>query len=185
MSRTLLRSLQGLSRARGSVTRPQVRRSSSSSARTAGDWLAPIAAGAFVFTAAVYAERNGYLPNAGALSKKKTRYANPEELDTAIQELKEAFPDKNRVQTNPDALSSYGQSPHSYYPGASHSVIVSVLSTEDVVKVVNISRKYKVPIVPYASATSLEGHYNGVRGFTFPLVQVDSHLFRSLQEAYV
>jgi FAD/FMN-containing dehydrogenase len=35
-------------------------------------------------------------------------------------------------------------------------------STEDVVKIVNIARKYRVPIVPYSGATSLEGHFSGV-----------------------
>ena len=35
-------------------------------------------------------------------------------------------------------------------------------STEDVVKVINIARKYRVPIVPYSGATSLEGHFSGV-----------------------
>jgi FAD/FMN-containing dehydrogenase len=35
-------------------------------------------------------------------------------------------------------------------------------STEDVVKIVNIARKYRVPIVPYGGATSLEGHFSGV-----------------------
>lgn len=172
MSRTLLRSLQGLSRARSGVAKPHVRRSSTSSGPARSsivDWLAPIVAGGFVFTAAVYAERNGYLTTSSSqpAAKSATRYANAAELNKAIQELQEAFPDKNRIQTNPDALSSHGQSPHSYYPGASHSVIVTVLSTEDVVKVVNISRKYKVPIVPYGSATSLEGHYNGVSSFYF------------------
>ena len=33
---------------------------------------------------------------------------------------------------------------------------------EDVVKVVNIARKYRIPIVAYSGATSLEGHYSGV-----------------------
>jgi len=35
-------------------------------------------------------------------------------------------------------------------------------STEDVVKIVNIAKKYRVPIVPYSGATSLEGHFSGV-----------------------
>lgn len=35
-------------------------------------------------------------------------------------------------------------------------------NTVDVVKIVNIARKYRVPIVPYGGATSLEGHFSGV-----------------------
>jgi hypothetical protein len=49
-------------------------------------------------------------------------------------------------------------------PGALHTVVVYPKSTEDVVKVVNISRKYRMPIIPYSGGTSLEGHTRGVRG---------------------
>ena len=34
--------------------------------------------------------------------------------------------------------------------------------TADVVSIINIARKYKVPVVPYSGATSLEGHFSGV-----------------------
>ncbi|KAH9934931.1 FAD-linked oxidase-like protein [Fomitopsis serialis] len=46
-------------------------------------------------------------------------------------------------------------------PTSPHSVAVRPQSTEDVVKIVNIARKYRVPIVPYSGATSLEGHFSG------------------------
>ena len=36
------------------------------------------------------------------------------------------------------------------------------MNTADVVSIVNIARKYKVPVVPYSGATSLEGHFSGV-----------------------
>jgi len=44
-----------------------------------------------------------------------------------------------------------------------HSVIVYPENTEDVVKIVKIANKYKMPLVPYSGATSLEGHLRGVR----------------------
>ena len=47
-------------------------------------------------------------------------------------------------------------------PGSSPTVVVYPNSTEDVVKIVNISRKYRMPIVPYSGATSLEGQYRAV-----------------------
>ena len=34
--------------------------------------------------------------------------------------------------------------------------------TADVVSIINIARKYKIPVVPYSGATSLEGHFSGV-----------------------
>lgn len=50
-----------------------------------------------------------------------------------------------------------------YHPTSPHSIIVRVTSTEDVVKVVNIARKYRISVTPYSGATSLEGHFGGVR----------------------
>lgn len=168
MSQPLWRSLQNLSRARGLQTSLRRVRHSSSTAgsnpgSSASGWLAPLAAAGLAFGAAVYAERQGLLGSLSSESSSPPRYADQAQIQSAIEDLRKTLPGDNQVRTNPAALLAYGNSPHSYYPGASHSVIVSVQSTDDVVKVVNISRKYKIPIVPYASATSLEGHYNGVR----------------------
>ena len=49
--------------------------------------------------------------------------------------------------------------------GVAHSVVVYPNSTEEVVKVVKIANKYRMPIVPYAGGTSLEGHFIGVSAF--------------------
>jgi hypothetical protein len=50
----------------------------------------------------------------------------------------------------------------SLWIGWPHSVVVYPDSTEDVVKIVNVARKYRMPIVPYSGGTSLEGHFAGV-----------------------
>jgi hypothetical protein len=92
-----------------------------------------------------------------------TNYASPEELRLAIQELRGIFTGEHIVETDPDLLRLYGSSENSYHPTSPHSVVVRMHSTEDVVKVVNISRKYRVPITAYSGATSLEGHFSGVR----------------------
>lgn len=92
-----------------------------------------------------------------------TDYASPEELQLAIKELRNTFPEKHVVATDPDTLQHYGSSENSYHPSSPHSVVVRVFGTEDVVKVVNISRKYRVPVTAYSGATSLEGHFAGVR----------------------
>ncbi|KAF8836757.1 FAD-binding domain-containing protein [Paxillus ammoniavirescens] len=88
-------------------------------------------------------------------------FGTAEDVEKAIEELRHALPGERRVQTNRDILELHGSSENSYHPSSPHSVVVRVRSTEDVVKVVNISRKYKVPIVPYSGATSLEGHFSG------------------------
>lgn len=49
------------------------------------------------------------------------------------------------------------------FSGLPHSVVVYPTSTEDVVKIINIARKYRMPVVPYSGGTSLEGQFTGVR----------------------
>lgn len=46
---------------------------------------------------------------------------------------------------------------------SSPSVVVYPSSTEDVVKIVKVAGKYKMPVIPYSGATSLEGHFRAVR----------------------
>lgn len=88
-------------------------------------------------------------------------YGSPEDVRKAIEELRSALPGKDRIQTSPDSLRVHGSSDHSYHPSCPHSVVVMAHSTDDVVKVVNISRKYRVPITAYGGATSIEGHFTG------------------------
>lgn len=89
-------------------------------------------------------------------------YGTPDDVQKAIEELRLAFPDRNRVSTDPNVLKLHGSSENSYHPSSAHSVVVQARSTEDVVNIVNISRKYRIPIIPYSGATSLEGHFGGV-----------------------
>ena len=93
-------------------------------------------------------------------------YGGPQEVAAAFEELRDLFPStgdgKERVSNDQKALEVYGYSPNSYHPEHLHSMVVRVQSTEDVVKVVNIARKYRIPIAPYSGGTSLEGHYSGV-----------------------
>ncbi|KAG2129919.1 D-lactate dehydrogenase cytochrome oxidoreductase [Suillus clintonianus] len=97
----------------------------------------------------------------GSSSSSAPTYGSPEDVRNAIEELRDALPGMDCVQTSPDSLRVHGSSDHSYHPSCPHSVVVVAHSTEDVVKVVNISRKYKVPITAYGGATSIEGHFNG------------------------
>lgn len=93
----------------------------------------------------------------------KSHYGSHAEVQQAIAELHDAFPEKTVVSTDPAVVKQYGSSPNSYHPAAPHSVVVHVHSTEDVVKIVNIARRYRIPVVAYSGATSLEGHFSGVR----------------------
>lgn len=90
----------------------------------------------------------------------KPKYGGPGEVQQTIKELQAALP--NQVRVDPPTVEAYGFSPHSYLPNSPHAVYVAATSTEDVVKVVNISRRYKVPIIPFGAGNSLEGHLAGV-----------------------
>lgn len=58
-------------------------------------------------------------------------------------------------------------------------MVVYPSSTEDVVKIVNIARKYRMPVIPYSGATSLEGH---TRAPTVGAICVDmSHMDKILE----
>lgn len=61
-----------------------------------------------------------------------------------------------------ETLETYGYSPNSYHHAAPHSVVVRVFSTEDVVNVVKVARKWRMPVTAYSGGTSLEGHFGGV-----------------------
>lgn len=107
-------------------------------------------------------------------------YGTPEDFQKAIVELRTTFPQDGYVSTDGDDLHLHGFSDNDYHPGMSicrarrgifalivslgstPTVVVYPTSTEDVVKIVNISRKYRMPIIAYSGATSLEGHYRAV-----------------------
>ncbi|CDO69026.1 hypothetical protein BN946_scf184834.g33 [Trametes cinnabarina] len=95
-----------------------------------------------------------------------TQYGSKEDVENAIEELRKAIPREGAVNTDPSVLQTYGSSDKSYHPTSPHSVVVHPTSTEEVVEIVNVARKYRVPIVPYSGATSLEGHFSGAHNDT-------------------
>ncbi|KAI0371750.1 D-lactate dehydrogenase cytochrome oxidoreductase [Pilatotrama ljubarskyi] len=89
------------------------------------------------------------------------QYGSKEDVQKAIEELRRGIPREGAVNTDPEVLQFYGSSDKSYHPTSPHSVVVHPESTEEVVEIVNVARKYRVPVVPYSGATSLEGHFSG------------------------
>ncbi|KAK7681772.1 hypothetical protein QCA50_015119 [Cerrena zonata] len=86
------------------------------------------------------------------------QYGSVEDFQLAIKALHSALPG-DVVSTDPDVLEVHGFSENDYHPGSSPSVVVFPESTEDVVKIVKIANTYRMPVIPYSGATSLEGHY--------------------------
>ncbi|KIP07403.1 hypothetical protein PHLGIDRAFT_105753 [Phlebiopsis gigantea 11061_1 CR5-6] len=93
----------------------------------------------------------------------------PEKYVETIEALRAIFP-AAEVNTDPDVLkkhsSTFGVSRARNPPGVGHTVVVYPRSTEDVVKIVKISREHLMPITAYGGATSLEGHATFVSSLT-------------------
>ncbi|TBU50109.1 D-lactate dehydrogenase cytochrome oxidoreductase [Dichomitus squalens] len=119
----------------------------------------------------------------GSLEHGTPKYASHEELQQAIKELQDALHDPEATNVDPKVLKTYGSSENSYHPASPHSVIVRPESTDDVVSIVNIARKYRVPIVPYSGATSLEGHTSGYPSGSICLDMSDMNKILEIHEA--
>ncbi|KZT44092.1 hypothetical protein SISSUDRAFT_1039360 [Sistotremastrum suecicum HHB10207 ss-3] len=89
------------------------------------------------------------------------KYASASEIKSAIEELRAIFSETDAVITDQARLTTYGSSDNSYHSSVPHVVAVQVQSTEDVVKVIKVARKWRVPVTAYSGATSLEGHFAG------------------------
>lgn len=148
--------------------RPVGRRSASSNARSGVSPVLPtstVVVGLVGVVSAAYAYGLGLgkgrtTTSTHVTSSSKPKYGGPEQVEQAIKELQAALP--GQVHVDPLTVEAYGFSPHTYLPSSPHAVYVAATSTEDVVKIVNISRKYKVPIIPFGVGNSLEGQFAGV-----------------------
>ncbi|KAF8589950.1 hypothetical protein K439DRAFT_1331175 [Ramaria rubella] len=93
---------------------------------------------------------------------KKVSYGSAGEIAFAERELRAALPLEGAVSTDKAELATYGSSDNSYHPSSPHSIVVHVKTTADVVNVVRVARKFRIPVTAYAGGTSLEGHFGGV-----------------------
>ncbi|KAM6490032.1 FAD-linked oxidase-like protein [Amanita muscaria] len=88
------------------------------------------------------------------------KFGTRQDFENGIRELTELFPGDSSSTSN-EELETHGFSGTDYHPGALHSIIVYPQSTEDVVKIVKVATKYRIPVIPYSAATSLEGQTRG------------------------
>ena len=80
---------------------------------------------------------------------------------TFIDALKARF--GSRANDTP-AVREHHSRGESYHPPAAPDVVCFPHTTDEVVAIVNVSRQYGVPIVPFGAGTSLEGHVHAVKG---------------------
>ncbi|KAH7107777.1 D-lactate dehydrogenase cytochrome oxidoreductase [Auriculariales sp. MPI-PUGE-AT-0066] len=90
-------------------------------------------------------------PSTASSSTIIVKYGSRDQVKTAIAELTTIF-GAERVLTNPEAIYPYGYSDNSYHGGLARPVIPHV---------VNVARKFRVPLTVFSGGTSLEGHYGG------------------------
>ncbi|MCO5556862.1 hypothetical protein L7F22_010416 [Adiantum nelumboides] len=98
-----------------------------------------------------------------------------------IGELVEAL-DEERVVLDQDERASHGKPVNSYHP-ADHipDVIVYPKTQAEVVEVVKFCNKYKIPIIPYGGATSIEGQTLT----PFSGVSIDMSLMKAVKALHV
>ncbi|KAF8630984.1 hypothetical protein AX15_002694 [Amanita polypyramis BW_CC] len=105
-------------------------------------------------------EKTGFSPSSSS-TPSTTQFGTKEDFANGIAELKNLFPAEGACSTDLHDLTAHGFSLNDCHPAVLHSIIVHPQSTEDVVKIVKVATKYRMPVIPYAGATSFEGHTRG------------------------
>ncbi|RDB30391.1 D-lactate dehydrogenase [cytochrome], mitochondrial [Hypsizygus marmoreus] len=119
--------------------------------------LASITSGIVGYTLAQTSTKSG---SKLIVSSQKAQYGTQDDFKEAVWELRRTFAGReDAVSTEAEDLQMHGFSQYDYHPASSPSVVVYPASTEDVVQIVKIATKYRMPIIPYSGATSLEGHF--------------------------
>src|SRR5256885_12715576 len=86
---------------------------------------------------------------------------NPKAIDAAIRALAAKF--GNRLVTSQAVREQHGNI-LTWIPNQPPDAVVFAQSTADVQDVVRICSTHKVPVIPYGTGTSLEGHINAPQG---------------------
>ncbi|MEK9785756.1 MAG: FAD-linked oxidase C-terminal domain-containing protein [Gammaproteobacteria bacterium] len=94
----------------------------------------------------------------GAESKKSVPQRS---IDAAIEELKSRFGE--RVSQTAAVRERFGKD-ESFHQSVPPDAVVTAHSTEDVSEIVKICASHKVPVIPYGTGTSLEGHVAALHG---------------------
>ncbi|KAG8738975.1 hypothetical protein FRC10_006307 [Ceratobasidium sp. 414] len=89
------------------------------------------------------------------------KYGSEEDFRRGIAELRAHFTEPGTFTTDPAALYEHGFSLNSHHDGTAHSVVVYPQNTDDVVWVMKVASRYKIPVIPYSGGTSLEGNFSG------------------------
>jgi D-lactate dehydrogenase (cytochrome) len=89
------------------------------------------------------------------------RRRNAREIEPLIAALRRRFGD--RVTTSASVLEQHGRD-EGHHATIPPDAVVFAQSTDDVVAVVKLCGEHKVPLIPYGTGTSLEGHVAALEG---------------------
>jgi D-lactate dehydrogenase (cytochrome) len=95
-----------------------------------------------------------------ALAEATQQYRNPG-AEKAIAELAAAF--GNRLVSSQAVREQHGNT-LTWVPNQPPDAVVYPQSTEDVQQIVRICSRHRMPVIPFGTGTSLEGHVNAPRG---------------------
>lgn len=94
------------------------------------------------------------------------KYGSKAEFEAAYAAITQLLGEDNvtKVKATLDAHSDTYWNSHHAKPDERPGIVCYPSSTEDVSNIAKISHKYKVPVVPFAGGTSLEGHFTPIYG---------------------
>ena len=87
--------------------------------------------------------------------------SNKQAIDNLLIDLQETFED--RILTALPVRESHARD-FSFYDAIPADAVVMAHSTEEVVKIVTACGKFNIPIIPYGTGTSAEGHLSALHG---------------------
>ncbi|MBL8664221.1 MAG: FAD-binding oxidoreductase, partial [Candidatus Odyssella sp.] len=82
-------------------------------------------------------------------------------IDTAIAILKQKFGE--RLSTAEAVRQQHGKG-EDHFPVLPPDAVVFAETTEDVAEAVRVCAEHKVPVIPFGTGTSLEGHVGAIEG---------------------
>ncbi|CAM0134766.1 D-lactate ferricytochrome c oxidoreductase [Umbelopsis sp. WA50703] len=102
-------------------------------------------------------------PLASTRSTAITTKVDAKTIQIAFNRLQQVLPPKH-VTVDEETLQFHGFTTNSYHNEGAPNIVVYPQSTDDVVKIIKIANELKVPVIPVAGLTSLEGHFSAPYG---------------------
>jgi D-lactate dehydrogenase (cytochrome) len=91
----------------------------------------------------------------------QTQIANPSAIESALADLRTILGDRVTTSLATREHHSHGESSHT---PALPDLVCFPQSTAEVSRIVAVSARYNLPVIPFGAGTSLEGHVQAVRG---------------------